>query len=61
VKRAKSSRCLRRVTGAQADPKVAVYSAMSGRKGRLGRRPGAAGRPNTVAGGGVLSPLAGRP
>src|SRR5674476_474035 len=34
---AKSSRCLRRVTGRHVLPKVAVYSAMSGRRGRAGR------------------------
>src|SRR5450759_692452 len=34
---AKSYRCLRRVTGRQVLPKVAVYSAMSGARGRAGR------------------------
>src|SRR5664280_3590433 len=37
ISRAKSSRCLRRVTGRHVPPKVAVYSAMSGRRGRAGR------------------------
>src|SRR5450759_4763635 len=37
TRRAKSSRCFRRVTGRQVLPKVAVYSAMSGRRGRAGR------------------------
>src|SRR5450755_886484 len=36
-RRAKSSACLRRVTGAHVEPKVAVYSAMRGRSGRAGR------------------------
>jgi len=49
VNRVKSSRCLRRVTGAQADPKVAAYSAMRGRRGRSGERFAAEAHPNTGA------------